>query len=640
MAGALQNGSRIAVHSSVFPDDEDSDKFDRTMSVRRMPSSTVPAAVAEVIDKRAADRRQSTTRILWISVVVIAILYVARPVLVPIALAILFSFLLTPIVRGLERTILRRTGSIVLSMGLTVTALGFGGWWMYQQFTDVAREISQAAASGHIEEKLKFLRSRTGGTLAVFERTLQRVADARDKPVKADLNVRVIPERKSIGGRYEEVAPQVEFVASSFLVVVLVFFLLQDREQLRDKMLRLAGRAHLTVTTQAIGETSERISKYLLTIAMLNTGFGVLIGVGLWLLQVPHAGLWGVLAGMLRFVPYIGAVLSAAFPTFLALAVFPNWYTSLAVLGLFIFSDQLIGGFVEPIVIGNRVGVSPIAILIAAIFWGWLWGPVGLLLATPITVCLTVGGEFIPALRIFSIMFGSEDPLEGYLSFYNRLLLRDRTGAIAIADRHAESSTMEEMFTDLFIPTLTFAQEELERKRITPAHDHFIKDVIRELIIRFGDRNAGSPDPEHHIVAVSVAGERLSLGTLMLTQLLRSESFSVDYFTDLPDPELVAFINEVKPEAVFLSCSNQDHVDQGYTLLQLLAANFPDLTIVSGGSGFARDRAKTLAAGATYVPATLTEAKEDFLTRRKGAKRRSARSITFSGTRFRVPPPA
>lgn len=600
--------------------------------------STSPGT--EVVDKRAAERRQSNTRILSVTLIVIAILYIARTVLVPIALAILFSFLLTPIVRFLERSFLRRTGAIVLSLGLTITGLGFGGWWIYQQFSDVAQEFAQTAASGHIEEKLKYLRSRTGGTLAIFERTLQRVADAREHPEKADLKVRVIPERKSIPERYELVAPQVEVVAAGFLVVVLVFFVLQDREQLRDKMLRLAGRAHLTVTTQAIGETSERISQYLLTIALLNIGFGLLIGLGLWLLRVPHAALWGVIAGLLRFVPYIGAVISAALPTFLALAVFPNWYSALAVLGLFIFSDQLIGGFVEPIVVGHRVGVSPIALLVAAIFWGWLWGPVGLLLATPITVCLTVGGEFIPALRIFSIMFGSEDPLEGYLSFYNRLLLRDRTGAIAIADRHSEAATMEEMFTDLFIPTLTFAQEELERKRITPAHDHFIKDVIRELIIRFGDRNAGTPDPERHIVAVSVAGERLSLGTLMLTQLLRAEGHSVDYFTDLPDPELVAFINEVKPEAVFISCSNMDHVEQGYALLRLLAENFPDLMIVAGGSGFARDHAKTLAAGATYVPSTLTEAKEDFLTRRKGGKKKTSRSITFSGQRFRVPPPA
>lgn len=618
----------------MYHDDEDTDRFDRTLSMRRLPTATEP-----VVDKRTLDRRQGTARTLFGSIIVIGVLYLARPVVVPVALAILFAFLLAPVVSLLERSPLRRTGAIVLSLGLAVSLIAFGGWWLYQQFTAVAKEMSKAATSAQLEEKLKFLRRNTGGTVELVEKTLQRVAEARDRPEKADIKVRVIPDRKTIAERYEEAAPSIEAVAAVFLVVVVVFFILRDREQLRDKLLRLAGRAHLTVTTQAIGETSYRISRYLLTIALLNIGFGILIGGGLWLLRVPHAALWGVLAGLLRFVPYIGAVLSATAPTFLAFAVFPNWYTSVAVLGLFVFCDQLIGGFIEPIVVGHRVGVSPIALLVAAIFWGWLWGPVGLLLATPITVCLTVGGEFIPALRIFSIMFGSEDPLEGYLSFYNRLLLRDRTGAIAIADRHAESSTMEEMFADLFIPTLTFAQEELERRRITQAHDHFIKDVVRELIVRFGDRNAGTPDPNKHIVAVSVAGERLSLGTLMLTQLLRSEGYSADYFTDLPEEELIAFINEVSPEAVFVSCANMDHLEQGYDLLQLLSANFPDLALVAGGSAFSRDRSKTLAAGATYVPSTLKEAKDDFLQRRKGVRRKSGRSMTMAGTRFRVPPP-
>jgi predicted PurR-regulated permease PerM len=620
----------------VYRDEDDTDRFDRTLSMRRVPS----ASLDTYVDKRASERRQSTTRILAITIIVIAVLYLAKPVVVPVALAILFAFLLTPIVSFLERTFLRRTGAIVLSLGIVVASLSLGGWWIYQQFQTVAQEIGEAATSGHIEEKLRFLRRSSGGAIAAFEKTLQRVADSTERAEKPDLKVRVIPERRNLADRYKTLAPTIEFVAAGFLVIVLVFFLLQDREQLRDKMLRLAGRAHLTVTTQAIGETSQRISRYLLTIAALNVGFGVVIGLGLFALRVPHPALWGVLAGLLRFVPYVGAVLSAAMPTFLALAVFKPWYTALAVLGLFILADQLLGGFIEPLVVGHRVGVSPIALLVSAIFWGWLWGPVGLLLATPISVCLTVGGEFIPALRIFSIMFGTEDPLEGYLSFYNRLLVRDRTGAIAIADRQAETSTMEEMFTDLFIPTLTFAQEELERKRISPANDHFIKDVIRELIIRFGDRNAGTPDPERHIVAVSVASERLSLGTLMLTQLLRSESYSVDYFTDLPEQELVAFITEVTPEAVFVSCSNPDHLEQGYALLQLLSSHFPDLMIVAGGSGFARDREKSMAAGATYVPSTLAEAKEDFLTRRKSARRKSSRSLTFSGTRFRVPPPA
>ena len=618
-------------------DEDDSDDIDRTLSMRRMPESATPFT-----DKRAQDRRQSNIRVLFITLVVIAVLYLAKPVVVPLALAILFAFLLTPIVSVLERSFLRRVGAIVLSLGLATTIIGLGGWWIYQQFNLVAREVAEAVASGKIEQKLRFLRKTSStGTLAVVERTLQRVTESTaDRSERPDLKVRVVNDQRNIAQRYKTFAPTIEIVFATFLVVVLVFFLMKEREQIRDKMLRLAGRAHLTVTTQAIGETSQRISRYLLTIAALNVCFGILIGLGLFLLRVPHAPLWGVIAGLLRFVPYVGAVMSAALPTFLSIAIFPNWYTPLACLGLFILSDQLIGGFIEPIVVGHRVGVSPIALLVSAIFWGWLWGPVGLLLATPISVCLTVGGEFIPALRIFSIMFGAEDPLEGYLSFYNRLLSRDRTGAIAIADRHGETDTLEEMFSDLFIPTLTFAQEEIERRRITTANDHFIKDVIRELIIRYGDRNAGTIDPDRHIVAVSVAGERLSLGTLMLTQLLRAEGYAIDYFTDLPDDELLAFVSEVRPEAVFMSCTNPDHKETGYGLMQLIAASFPDLMIVAGGSAFARDRQQTLAAGATYVPSTLAEAKEDFLTQRKAARRKSGRSITFSGTRLRVPPPA
>jgi predicted PurR-regulated permease PerM len=605
---------------------DDSSALDRTLSMRRPPS--------QIVDKRAVqERRQSTSRILAVSIVVIAILYIARQVFIPIALAILFAFLLTPIVSILERSFLRRTGAVVIALGLAVTIIGTGGWWIYQQVNALAKEISVAATSGNIEHKLRFFHRSSTGTFAVVERTLQRVADSTDKVEHPDMKVQVIPEKRNIADRYRSMAPTVELVASGFLVVVLVFFLLQDREQLRDKMLRLAGRAHLTVTTQAIDETSQRISRYLLTISLINIGFGTLVAIGLVVIGVPHAALWGVISGLLRFVPYVGAVLSASMPTFLAFALFPSWYTSMAVLTLYILTDQLLGGFIEPLVVGHRIGVSPIALLVSAIFWGWMWGPVGLLLAVPISVCLTVGGEFIPALRLFSIMFGTEDPLEGYLSFYNRLLLRDRAGAIAIADRHAEDETMEEVFNQLFIPTLTFATEELERKRITTANDHFIKDVTRELIVRLGDRNGTVSDPPNHIVAVSVAGERLSLGTLMLTQLLRAEGFSVDYFTDLPDEDLVAFLREVTPEALFISCSNLAHVEQGYTLLSLLAERCPDLAIVAGGSGFTTDRARTLASGATYVPSTLMEAKEDFLQRGKRTRRKNSLAMTFSGTR-------
>jgi len=206
----------------VRRDDDDTDSFD--------PPSARLNDTGPLSDKRAQDRRQSNTRILSVTIIVIAVLYLAKPVVVPIALAILFSFLMTPIVSVLERTFLHRAGAIVLSVGIAVASLSLGGWWIYQQFSEVAREFAHAASSGHIEEKLSFLRRGSGGTLAVVERTLQRVADSADKPERPDLKVRVIPERTTIADQYRNFAPTIEFVASGFLVVVLVFFLLQDRE--------------------------------------------------------------------------------------------------------------------------------------------------------------------------------------------------------------------------------------------------------------------------------------------------------------------------------------------------------------------------------------------------------------------------
>ncbi|HEX3071823.1 MAG TPA: AI-2E family transporter, partial [Thermoanaerobaculia bacterium] len=197
-------------------DDEDTDDFDRTLSLRRLPES-----VTTFSDKRTSSERRgsSNSRILFITVVVIAILYAAKPVCVPIALAILFAFLLTPIVSLLERTPLRRTGAVVLSLSLIVTGLGFGGWWLYQQFNDVAKEFTDAATSGKIEQKLRFLKRSPGGTIDRLEKTLARVTEATaDKQEKADLKVRVIPDRQNVAGRYKTLAPEIELVAASFLV--------------------------------------------------------------------------------------------------------------------------------------------------------------------------------------------------------------------------------------------------------------------------------------------------------------------------------------------------------------------------------------------------------------------------------------
>ncbi|MEO8217183.1 MAG: AI-2E family transporter [Acidobacteriota bacterium] len=575
-------------------------------------------------DKRIESRRNSQSKVLTGSVIVVVILYFARAVFIPMALAILFAFLLRPIVTLLEKTFLRRTLSVIISLAVALTIVSLGTWSLAQQVNSLAKEI--AGYSGNLQNKLHFLHVNSGRTIALVEHTIEKVTEPTQKADRPDLKVRIVPDKLNVLDRYEAIAPTAEFVAAAFLVIFLVYFLLKEREQLRDKMLRMAGRANLTVTTQAIGETTFRISRYLLTLALINSAYGAVIWIGLTLLRVPHAPLWGVLATLLRFVPYVGPVISAALPTLLALAAFPNWFIPAAVLGLFILADQVLAGFIEPAVIGNRVGVSPIALLVAAIFWGWLWGPVGLLLATPITVCLTVAGEFIPALQIFSIMFGTEAPLEGYLSYYNRLLTRDRAGASALADRYAEVNSLEATFNDLFIPTLAFAQEELQRERITKINDNFIKDTTRELIVRIGDRAAMVQATNPRVVAAPVAGERLSLGTLMLTQLLRGEGYRADYMTDLDAQEVRSYVEQAHPAAVFVSCSRKDNLELGYELLGILSSQFPGLVLIAGGSAFTSDDEKTTSAGATYVPRSLSAAKEDILREIRRSRRRTGKT--------------
>lgn len=564
-------------------------------------------------DRRSQARRASNARTLLASVIVLAVLYTAKEVFIPFALAILFAFLLKPIVSFLERRFFPRTLAVALALALAIACVGWGGSLLLTQMRSLAQEVQ--LYSGNLEKKFRIFRGVGGGTLEAMERTLQKIVESTDKPERADLRVSVVPEKRSLADRYEDWAPAIEYVAAAFLVIVLVFFLLQDREKLRDKLLRLAGRAHVTVTTQAIGEAAHRISRYLLTFAAMNIAYGMLIAAGLFFLDVPHWGLWGVLAALLRFIPYIGAVLSAGLPTLLSLAVFPDWYHPIAVLGLFVGIDQLLAGFIEPAVIGHNVGVSPVALVVATIVWGWLWGPVGLLLATPIAVCLTVAGEFVPAMRFFSILLSGDRMTDDYLSFFNRLLVRDRIGASALADRYAEEHSMVRTFEDLFTPTLGFADEELKQKRITRAHDHFIKDTVRELVSRIGDRNAAREPDAGRIVAISVAGERLSLGTLMLAQLLREEGHAVDLFTDLTPEEVLEYLGDVEPHALLISCSKADHREQALAFIAMVRRQHPDLVILGAGGALGAEGQRTLDAGATLVASSLVGTRDEILRR-------------------------
>jgi predicted PurR-regulated permease PerM/methanogenic corrinoid protein MtbC1 len=568
------------------------------------------SAHPSVVDRRRDNRRLSTSRLFVGAVLVVAVLYVAKPVFLPIAIAILLSFVLRPVAATLERRIGRRAG-VIVALASAVALISLVAWGLASQMSTLAHEFG--AYAGNLEQKLDSVQSRTGGSLELFERTLQRLAQSGEAQERPDMAVRVVPPPRTIGEQYEAFAPAFEAFATTFLVIVLVFFLLLEGQKIRDRILRLAGRANLTVTTQAIGEMTHRITRYIFTQAALNFGYGTLVGLGVWALGVPHAFLWGVLAGLLRFIPYIGAAVSAALPILLTIAVYPGWSRPLAVGALFLVLDHLIGGFIEPLVVGHRVGVSPVAILVSAILWGWLWGPAGLILAVPITVTLVVGGEFIPALRPFSILMGRESLLEGYLAFYNRLLSRDRIGAAAIADHYAEEQSMEAAFSELLMPALSFSYEERTRGRISTAQDHFIKDAIREIVTRLGDRNSTVTRESPRVVAASVGRERISFGTFMLAQMIRAEGWAVDFFTDLPPQEVIDYVREVDPPAVFISCSDPDHLEEAWELLRGISAAVNGKMIVGSGSALTANAAETRQAGATYIPTSLHAAKAEFL---------------------------
>jgi predicted PurR-regulated permease PerM len=565
----------------------------------------------EFADRRLNERRQSTARTLAASLVVFAVLYVARQVFIPLALAILFAFLLRPVVGVLEKTFLRRFGAVLIAMTLALSLFGAGAWALLGQTNQLIHEFAEY--SGNLERKLAIFTDGREGTLEIIERTLQRITERAERAEDPEMRVRVVTPQ-TMGERYRQIAPMIEVIATAFLVLFLVFFLLKERERMREKILRLAGRAHITVTSQAISEATERIGRFLLTLLLINISYGVLIGAGLYFLQMPHWLLWAVLSALLRFIPYIGAVISAALPVILALGYFPDWFTPLVILALFVIVDQVVAGYIEPSVVGHRVGVSPVALLLSAIFWAWLWGPVGLLLATPITVCLTVGGEFIPALRIFSILFGREAPLEGYLNFYNRLLVRDRSGAARQAERFADEQSLAQVYDELFVPTLAFAAGELERGRITRAHDHLIKDSVRGLIHRLGDRDAAEPSGLSAI-AVAIGGERISLGTLMMIQLLRSDGYRVDSFNELTGRELELLVEQEGPSALIVSSSAVRSSDEAIELVRIIHERFPSLPIIASGSALVERMEETREAGASAVVATPQEGREEILRR-------------------------
>jgi predicted PurR-regulated permease PerM len=416
----------------------------------------------------ATNSRSSYLRPLVGLVLVVAILYLAKPVIVPLALAVLLTFVLTPVVSAVQRTGLGRVPAVLGTAILAFALLGAVGWGVGIQINNLAKDLPDQKPK--IQKKIADL---SGSEKGVFSRLLRMIHEIEEEPAKTEAGAPVTPsvdekhvvitrpeESSAFGRLTNTVGPVLEPLATAGFVCILVIFMLIRREDLRNRLIGLMGHGLLTGTTRVLVDAAERLSRFMLTQLLINVGFGIIFGIGLLVIGVPYAFLWGFLTAILRFVPYLGSWIAVAFPLLLSFALSDGWAQPVIVLAFFAVLDITTANVVEPLLFGHGTGVTPIALLVAAAFWAWVWGPIGLILSTPLTVCVVVLGQHVPRFRFFALLLGDKPPLQPYASYYQRLLARDEREAKQVATEYAQTSGEEKVYDEVLLPALALARRD------------------------------------------------------------------------------------------------------------------------------------------------------------------------------------
>ena len=447
--------------------------------------------------------------------VVVAALYMAKGVLVPMTLAVLLSFLLSPVCDWLERRKLARIPAVLVTATLGFTVLGGAAWMAVVQVTELAPRMPEY--QNNLKAKLHSANGQLSAVLSTVTRTAQGMSEnlqlesVQEEPrgtIEWPYSVRVISSPASplqvFGGMFGTL---LEVLGSTGMVVILVVFFLVRRDDLRDRFIRLVGQGHVTVTTQMLEDAGTRVSRYLALQFIINGIFGAAVGVGLYLIGVPNPILWGILATTLRFVPYIGPSIAAAMPICLSMAISKNWVPPCLTIGLFVVLELFLNNVLEPWLYGKHTGVSAVAVLLAAVFWTWLWGVVGLLLATPLTVCLLVIGKHVPQLSFLDTLLGNEPVFEPRTRIYQRLLAGDQEEAAELLDEYLEHRPLVEVYDTVLIPALASAETHWNRGEFDEGRHKYILQGLREMIQEQGERQQESLEKERGTVTTEEQGE-------------------------------------------------------------------------------------------------------------------------------------
>ena len=336
---------------------------------------------------------------------------------------------------------------------------------------------------------------RASGTLKELQEEITKTSPATPAPGQRPVLVEVRqPEPRGLESIANLVRPLLSPLAMTALVVLFLIFILLQREDIRDRFLRLAGTADLQRSTAALDDAGSRLSRFFLMQTLLNAGFGVFIAIGLWLIGVPNAVLWGIFAGLMRFVPFIGGIIAAFFPILLAASVDPGWTMILATAGLFLVAEPITGHVIEPLLYGQHIGLSPVAIVISTLFWTLLWGPIGLLLATPLTVCLVVLGRHIEALQFIEVLLGDEPALEPHERFYQRLLAGDDTEAADMAETELKKKSLSAYYDAVAMPALALAQTDAAHGKLSHEKQLEICGTVEEVVEDLSDHEDKEPE--------------------------------------------------------------------------------------------------------------------------------------------------
>jgi predicted PurR-regulated permease PerM len=440
-------------------------------------------------------------------VVVIASLYFGRQVLIPLALAVVLAFLLTPIVGLVERCRLGRLPSVLVVLVLSFALLAAVGWGVTSQLMEILVRLPDYRANIH--DKIEALRPPRGSGLSKATATVNDLSKelsptsetAGNNRGKEPIAVQVAAPPHSTAEYVRDfLGPLTGSLETAGIVVIFTLFIVVKREDLRNRLLRLAGSGQLTVMTQALDEASRRLGRYLLLQFAVNADYGLLFGLGVYFIGIPHPLLWGVFGCLLRFVPYIGTPVAAVFPMGMALAVFPGWSQAGLTFVLFLLLELTIANLIEPWLYGSHTGVSSLAILVAASFWGMLWGPVGLILSTPLTVCLILIGRYIPQLNFLEILLGDEPVLSPQAHFYQRLLALDEEEARDIVEEYLKQNPIGNLYDSVLIPALSLAEKDRHMNVLDEVRTKFIYQNTRELIEELYEDSSASLEPDHPLV--------------------------------------------------------------------------------------------------------------------------------------------